>query len=359
MRYGEPGALWILLAAALLLGGHLARFAWRKRRMASVGDAWLIGRLAASSSVPRQVAKVLLLVLAVALLALAAARPQEGGTAVKTRQAGIDVVFAVDISKSMLARDVAPSRLQAARLLIEALLEQMQQDRVALVPFSGIAFAQCPLTRDLSAIRVYLRGMKSDSIPVGGTAVGRAIMQSVQLLAGRREDEGGEPAAANRRAKERAIILITDGEDHDSEPVKAAEAAAAEGIRIYTVGMGSVAGDPIPIYHEDGTLQGYQKDRTGKFVYTRLDEEGLRAVAERTDGLYLPWDSAGGTVTTLSRALGDLQRTELESAVRRHYDERFQYALAPALLLLFLELLLGDRVVTPGRARRRRRGVDA
>jgi len=298
-----------------------------------MGDPDLIARLATSASRKRQAIRRALLVSGLALLAIAAARPQMGGTTVKTRQAGIDVVFALDISKSMLAKDVAPSRLQASRLLLEGLMERMGPNRVALVPFAGVAFAQCPLTRDLSAIGVYLRSLDPESIPVGGTAMGRALSVATDLLTGQ---EG------QKRAKTKVVVLITDGEDHDSDPKAAAQAAAQAGVKVYTVGMGSLAGEPIPLYHQDGSLQGYVKNRAGQFVYSRLDEATLRTMAETTDGLYLPYQG-DATLRTLSTALQALERTELESSLRRQYDERFQFALGPALLLLLLEAWLGDR----------------
>ena len=333
MRYGAPDAFWLLIAVAAL--GGLAAWALlrRPRHLDRLGDPDLVERIADSYSQTRTAIRRGLLVTGLALLCLAAARPQMGGTSVKTKTSGIDVVFALDISKSMLARDVVPSRLQASRRLLEGLMQRMETDRVALVPFAGVAFAQCPLTRDLAAIRVYLRALDPDSIPVGGTAVGRALTVAVELLSG----EG-------KRAQERVVILIliTDGEDHDSDPAAAAAAAAAAGVKVFTVGMGSLAGEPIPLYHEDGSLQGYIKDRAGKFVYSRLDEEGLRAMAEATGGLYLPYQGQA-TLQSLSGALRNLQQTELESSVRRQYDERFQYALGPALLLLALEAWLGNR----------------
>ena len=331
MTYGAPDAFWLLVGVAVLGIAATVAVARRRRHLARVGDPDLIERITQSHSPARVAVRRGLLVTGLALLSLAAARPQMGGTSVHTRTSGIDVVFALDISKSMLAKDMLPSRLQAARLLIEGLMARMGTDRVGLVPFAGVAFAQCPLTRDLSAISVYLRALDPDSIPVGGTAIGRALTVAVELLSG----EG-------KHAKERVVVLITDGEDHDSDPAAAAAVAAEAGIKVYTVGMGSVAGEPIPLYHADGSLQGYVKDRAGQFVYSRLDETALRATAEKTGGIYFPYQG-DATLTALSGALKELQDTELESSVRRQYDERFQYALGPALLLLALEAWLGER----------------
>ncbi len=352
MRWGSPEASWWLVALGLLLVAYAVRLAWRSRRLASLGARQLVARLTATASLPRQVLRALLLLAGLGLLVVGLARPQLGGTAVNTRTAGIDVVFALDLSRSMEAKDLAPSRLGAARFLLESLLEKMGENRVALVPFAGIAYTQCPLTRDLSAIRVYLGDLRTDTIDRPGTAIGRALVEAVRLLGWRTKGEEEEPeTAAGRRAQERVVVLITDGEDHESDPKEAAALAAKEGIRVFAVGMGSLSGEPIPQYHPDGSLMGYLKDRDGKFVVTQLDDETLRAVAEETRGLFLPYEPGGTTLDALARALAELEKTELESSVRRQYDERFQYALAPALLLLLLEAVMGDRV----RRRRRRR----
>ncbi len=353
MRLHSPDNLWGLLAIIPLALGYLLHWRRRAQLLARMGNSELVGQMCATSSVPAQVARAVLVVLGITALILATARPQLGSAEVRSERRGIDLVVALDISRSMLAQDVRPNRLQAARLAVEAALPGLAGSRVGLVPFAGVAFPQCPLTADHSAIRVYLRGLDPAKIPVGGTAVGRAIAEASELLTGRRKlaeaARLGRTIKPLRRARTQAILLITDGEDHQSDPLKAAEAAAADGIRIFTVGLGTVTGEPLPQYHPDGSLQGYAKDRNGKVIYSRLDETALKAIAERTGGAYLPATGSRPLPARLNEVLGGLARETLGEGVRRHMDERYAALLLPALLLLALEMLLGDR-------RRRRNG---
>ena len=347
MRLHSPDSLWSLVAVAVVAAGYLVHWRRRARLLERIGDPVLVRQMCASSSLPAQVGRAVLVLLGLTALVLALARPQLGSAEVRSERRGIDLVVALDISRSMLAQDVRPSRLQAARLAVEAALPELAGSRIGLVPFAGVAFPQCPLTADQSAIRVYLRGLDPSKIPVGGTAIGRAIAEATELLTGRRTlaeaARLGRDVRPLRRARTQAILLITDGEDHQSDPTAAADAAAADGIRIYTVGLGTVAGEPLPEYHPDGTLQGYAKDRSGKVIYSRLDESTLRAIAERTGGEYLPAAGARPLPARLTDALRGLEKETLGEGVRRHMDERYAALLVPALLLLALELLLGDR----------------
>ncbi|MBM4319720.1 MAG: VWA domain-containing protein [Deltaproteobacteria bacterium] len=352
MRWNAPEAFWLLLVVALLAAGFLWRWQRRRTAMLRLGDEKLVLQMAASTSLPAQVGRAVLLLLALVGLVLALARPQLGGTEVRRERQGIDLVLALDISRSMLAQDLRPNRLQAARLVIESLLPRLSGSQIGLVAFSGVAFAQSPLTMDHSAIRVYLQGLDPELIPVGGTALGRAIAESIELLTGKRKmDEAarrGREVRPLHRARTQAILLLTDGEDHSSDPLAAAQEAAKEGIRLYTVGLGTASGEPLPIYHPDGSLQGYRKDREGKVIYSRLDEKTLSEVAQATGGAYLPFAGTAPLSMRLFQVLDSLEKEALGKDVRRHMDERYAYPLVPALLLLGLELLIGDR-------RRRRR----
>ncbi len=347
MRWHAPEAFFFLVALALLLLGHLWRWWSRARRMREVGDPGLMGAMAASSSLPAQVGKVALVISALVCIVLAVARPQLGGAEIRSEKRGIDLVLALDVSRSMAAQDVRPSRLKAARLAIEAALPKLAGSRLGLVPFSGVAFPQCPLTSDQAALRVYLQDLEPGQLPVGGTAVGRALAEASELLTGRRKlaeaARMGLQLEPLRRARTQAILLVTDGEDHQSDPLAAAEEAAKDGIRIFTVGMGTVSGEPLPLYNEDGSLQGYQRDREGKVVYSRLDEATLRQIAEKSGGAYLPFEGGRPFAERLADLIGSLEQESLGEGVRRHMDERYAYPLALALLLLALELLLGDR----------------
>lgn len=347
MRWNAPEAFWLLLVVAGLAAGFLWRWHRRRTLMRRLGDEVLVRRMAETTSFPAQVGRAVLLLLALVGLVVALARPQLGGAEVRSERRGIDLVIALDISRSMLAQDIRPSRLQAARLVLESLLPRLSGSQVGLVAFAGVAFPQSPLTQDHSAIRVYLQGLDPDLIPVGGTAIGRAIAESTELLTGKRKlaeaARQGRELKPLRRARTQAILLLTDGEDQQSDPLLAAEEAAREGIHIYTVGLGTASGEPLPIYNPDGSLQGYRKDRNGKVIYSHLDEKTLTEVAQKANGLYLPYHGDQPLKDRLLRVLDSLEKEALGSGVRRHMDERYAYPLVPALLLLGLELLIGDR----------------
>lgn len=348
MRFGVDGlwwALWILpLAAAGLWVYASVR---HKALVAQLGRHPLVQRLLANFNPEARLLKQLLVGLALCLMVFAALRPQFGVQPQTIRRSGMDIAVAFDISKSMLARDVAPSRLVAARSQLLQLIERLTGDRVALVPFAGVAFTQSPLTHDDSAIRLYMNALDPQQMPVGGTHLAMAIRESLRLLTSV-DDKGGE---AGRRS--RVILLITDGEDVARDQGDAAKAAAKEaaeaGVKIFAVAVGTKLGEPIPILAQDGTHAGYQKDSSGKPIYSQLNIDLL----EQLTGLADPeavgdlrvfhYDGSAPVVDPLVRALGGLQRAVLESNLRQNYAEKFQYLLAPALILLIGELWIRER----------------
>jgi Ca-activated chloride channel family protein len=345
LTWGNGAFRWVLLVIPALIGLYGGYWWWKGKVAASLGRprllAWRSGR--------KQVLRFALLMASLALLILAVARPQWGERQRKVTREGIDLVLALDISKSMLAADVNPSRLRAAKDELIRALEQLRGDRVGLVVFTGVSFAQSPLTGDYGAIRFYLRKLDPEDMPVGGTASGRALLDSVELLTGERLGRAGEGQTAPthekafKRARTQVIVLVTDGEDHQGDPVSAARVAAERGIRVYTVGFGSDKGEPIPVYDKEGRLQGYQKDRRGNTVYTRLNEEPLRQIAELTGGQYFHYEGQGSMANAITSTLNTLEKEELEALLRVEYEERFPLFLYPGLLLLLLATLLGDR----------------
>lgn len=346
MRWGAEALWWLaftpVLAVALFAFGHVAR----KQIIERAGDNRLVQRLIETVSMERRLFKQLLVVLGLGALALAAMRPQYGRRPEPLRQTGIDVAIAFDISKSMLARDVQPSRIEAARLELEALLDTLSGHRMALVPFAGVAFTQSPLTADKSALRLYLDSLDPKQMPVGGTNLAMAIEQGVNLLTGS-EDRG------DKASRSRVLLLITDGEDVASAKGEAAKAAAKKaaeaGVLIYAVAVGTRLGEPIPILNDDGTHAGYQKDSAGKPIYSKLNTELLDALADLADPedvdaiRVFHYDGTASMAGPLAESLGALQQSTLESSRRDRYGEKFQYALLPAILLLLLDLLLGER----------------
>lgn len=352
MHFGRPDNLYFLLLLApmaLAFGWFLW---WKRDVRRRIGHAHLIQAMSGEHSPARQLLRGLLVMLAFALLCVAAAQPQWGQDNRPIKRFGVDVVFALDLSKSMLAQDVAPSRLEAAKSEISNTLKQLEGDRSGLVIFTAVSFAQSPLTSDYGAIRFYLDKLHPAQMPVGGTSLGQAMREGKKLLLGEEESRaeasgGGENKAGAghsiKRAKNQLIVLISDGEDHESAPLEVARAVRDEGIHVVTVGFGSPEGSKIPVLDEQGNLTGYQRDRKGELIETRLDEQTLKQIAQITGGTYLHYAGKNSIVNGVTDYINQLEKSELESMLREHYKDRFMYFLTPALLLLLLAVFLGER----------------
>ena len=334
MRFANPHALWLLFAVPAAVLGYGLAFAARRRRLARLGDEPLVARMAAAVSMPRKLARAALVVLALGLVALALARPQAGGRARLTKDRGIDLVVAFDFSRSMLAKDVYPSRLERAKRELDQLLDGLAGDRVGVVAFAGETLSYPPTT-DYAAVKLFWRDLGPWDMPVGGTAIGRAITAALQELVNLRAKGGA--------TRGQAILLLTDGEDTDSEPLEAADQASKLGVKIYTVGVGSRSGELIPEYDEQGKVTGYVKDPDGKYVTSRLGEDTLAEIARRTGGDFFHADAKRFGVEEAAHALAGLKRTENEARLVREYDEVFEALLAPAFLLLVLEACMSER----------------
>lgn len=333
MRFANPQMLWLLLALPVLVVGLSLRYGWRRRRLSGLGHQPQVRRLAASVSAGRRLAKSILLVLGLALVIGSLARPQAGERSTMAPSVGIDIIVALDFSKSMLAQDAYPSRIERAKAELERLLDRAGGDRVGLVAFAGETMSY-PLTTDYAAAKLFWREMSPLDMPVGGTALGKAIVASNRLLTAVRGK--GPP-------RSQVILLLTDGEDHDSDPVAAAKESARHGIRIYSVGIGSRSGEPIPLLNEDGSVAGYMSKPSGGFVTTRLDAKTLKQLASITGGRYIAMEPKRFGVEPILAALSKLKRTESKSRLIRHYDEAYLWFLLPGFLLLLLETCLSDR----------------
>jgi Ca-activated chloride channel family protein len=326
--------LWLLLVLPIVVLGTVVAFTRRRRLLERLGGSVLRERMAASVSLPRKVARAVLLILALALLLLAVGRPQAGGRAKLERQRGLDLVVALDFSKSMLARDMYPSRLERAKRELERLLDRLGGDRVGLVAFAGVTMSYPPTT-DYAAVKLFWRDLNPGDIPVGGTAIGPALKVAMnQLVALRRA--GGE-------ARSQVILLLTDGEDNESEPQAMADEAAQLGIKIFAVGIGSRSGELVPEVSEDGQIKGYVKDSAGQYVTSRLAEEMLAKLATTTNGEYLRADAKRFGVEAVEAALAGLKRTENEARLVKQYDDVFEILVLPAFLLLVAEACFDER----------------
>ena len=328
-HFAEPLWLWLAcLGPVALVALQRYSAAMRRRQLARVAAPEFVAELTRSHSPARRVFKEGLLAVAVCGLGLALARPQWGeAQRQETQLRGEDIVFAVDCSRSMLAADVTPNRLQRAKLAILDFINRRGAGRVGLVAFAGQAFLQCPLTPDHDAFRDALTAMDERTIPVAGTDIGRALDESFRAL--------------DKQAKRKVIVLLTDGEDLEKGGVKKAAALATNGVVVFTVGVGTPAGAEIQMLNEQGqpTLV---RDSKGEVVRSRLDEATLRAVATATKGAYNPLGSLGEGLARVRTALETRTDTDGTGGTKRGVD-RFHWAVAAVLLLVVVESLVGTR----------------
>ena len=329
MNFAQPHWLFVGLFTCIGLA-FLFRYMQKRRQVTLEKFAahQLIGRLTRNISGNRRRYKNILLLLAVFMCFAAFARPQYGFKWVEVKRKGIDLLFALDTSKSMLTEDIKPYRLKRAHLAILDFVRQLEGDRVGLMPFAGSSYLMCPLTLDYDAFEQSLSAISTSIIPRGGTNIATVIDQAVKTL--------------NNAANHKILIILTDGENLEGDAIKAAEEAAKIGLTIYTVGVGTSEGELIPVAEKGG--KGFVKDQDGNFVTSKLDETTLSAIADKSGGLYVPLGLSGeGLETIYQQKLALIPKEEL--AERRHKVplERFEWPLAAALFFLVLEILVGER----------------
>ena len=337
MRFVSPHALWLLLSVPAAVIAYGIYFGVRRRRLARLGDEALVARMTAGVSMGRKLLRAALMVTALGLTAVALARPQVPGNSVPAKQHKLDLVIALDFSRSMLATDVYPSRLERSKRELGELLGTLPNDRVGVVAFAGETLSYPPTT-DYAAIKLFWLDLHPWDMPVGGTAIGRAIRASLDQLVSLRSK-----ASAADATRSQAILLLTDGEDNDSEPLDAADEASKLGVKIFTVGVGSRSGELIPEYDQQGKVTGYVKDQDGKYVTSRLGEQTLVEIARRTGGEVFYADSKRFGVDEVARALSSLKRTENDGRPVPQYEEAFQWLVLTVLLALCAEIAISDR----------------
>ena len=329
MRFENPHFLWLLL----VIPPALALFFWwgervKRKLLTQFVEARLLASLTAGIAPTRRKWRCALAIVAVALLIVAIARPQRGFDLEEVQQNGLDIVVAVDTSKSMLATDIAPSRLQRAKLAALELMQSAKADRLGLVAFAGDAFLECPLTIDDTAFLQSVQALDVNSIPQGGTALASAINTALGTF--------------KENGNHRALVILTDGEDNDEGALEAAQNAAKNGLKIFTIGIGSAEGTLVQIPDgSDGS--DYIRDEKGQVVKTKLNEALLQQIATAAGGFYLPLRGANTMDTLYERGLAPLPKSESKEKLVRRYHEQFQWPLATALVLLMVEILLPER----------------
>ena len=333
MEWLNPQYFWAL-AFIPVVAGLFVLAAWQRHRLASrFGSLAAIARLSATLSPRRRRWKAALRTLGVALIVLALIGPRFGTRIKEVTREGIDLVIALDVSASMLAEDVAPNRLERARNEIKNLIGDMDGDRIALVTFAGDAFIQCPLTTDYGALRLFLDVADPSLIPTPGTDFGAALEMALQAF----KAPTGQPDGEGRT---RAVLFVSDGENHIADLESILDSAREEGVVIYSAGVGETEGAPIPEYR-NGRRVDYKKDRTGAVVTTRLEENVLQDLAR--DGSYFRVARTSSSLPRITAALDQLDQTQFGSEEFEEYEERYQWPLALGFLLLIVEWLIPDR----------------
>lgn len=325
-RFGEPLYLYLLLVLPFLVAFYLYSNYRRRKKLRQYGDPVLMAHLMPAVSKNRPDVKFWLMWSALAMIIFMLARPQFGSKMETVKRQGVETVVALDISNSMLAQDVTPSRLEKSKKLISRLVETFNNDKVAMIVFAGEAFAQLPITSDYISAKMFLESISPSLIATQGTDIRGAIDLAMKSFT---PNEGVG----------RAIVLITDGENHEGGAVEAAKAAAEKGVRVFVLGVGSPDGSPIPV---EGTNE-FRRDKDGNVVVTRLNEEMCREIAQAGNGMYVRVDNTNNAEKALNAEINKLAKADVETQVFTEFDEQFQVLAWLALLLLAAELMILNR----------------
>jgi Ca-activated chloride channel family protein len=327
-RFANPEYLYALIIIPIFIGLHLFLSIQKKRRLALLGNADLVRQLMPMVSEKRSQAKFYLLLFALLVSILLIARPQFGSKLENVKRKGVEVMVVLDVSNSMLAQDVEPSRLEKAKMIVSKLIDDMSQDKVGLIVFAGDAYTQIPITSDYISAKMFMPSIKPSLIPMQGTAIGTAIDMAIHSF-----------GPSNKAKVGRSIIIITDGENHEDDAVEAAKEAAKQGINISVIGMGGPQGAPIPI---EGTMS-FKKDKDGTIVMSKLDEAMCQELAKIGKGVYVRADNSNNAQKTIQKQIDSMAKADVETKMYSEYTEQFQFLAGFVLILLVVELFLLER----------------
>ncbi len=328
-RFENPEILYLLIIIPVIILVFIINQTIRKSSLKKFGDPELLSNLNPETSAYKGYIKLFLILLAVTCVILGIANPQIGTKISEAKREGVDVIIALDISNSMRAEDIKPNRLERAKQMINKLIDKLENDRIGLVVFAGDAFVQLPMTTDYSAAKLFLSFTEPELIPAQGTAIGRAIELAIEQF---KEND-------NRR---KALMIISDGENHEDDAVSEATRAAEKNFIVYTIGMGSTTGAPVPIYN-NGSLTGYMKDKDGNIVITKFDPTMLQQIAAAGKGKFFPAADSEPELNKIVAEVAGLDKKEFETKLFVDYEDRYQYLFGLAFLFLFLELFFSER----------------
>ncbi|MCC8173391.1 MAG: VWA domain-containing protein [Odoribacter sp.] len=326
-RFAHPEILYTLLILPLLCVFYILMRNKKKKAIAEFGNPEVLAPLMPLLSFKRGTWKFVMVMIALLFVILGAAGPQFGSKLQQVKKQGIELMIVLDVSNSMLAEDIKPNRLEKAKLAISRMIEKLSDDKVGLIVFAGDAFVQLPITTDYSSARLFLSTISTDIVPIQGTAIGAAINLAVRSFTPETETS-------------KAIIIITDGENHQDDAVAAAKAARANGIYVHTVGMGLEQGAPIPIKGRPGQ---FMTDGNREVVVSKLDEQTLKEIAKAGEGLYVRASNSDVGLNTLLNEINELEKSVLEERIYSDYAEKYQYFLLLSLLFIIAEFIILGR----------------
>ncbi len=329
IRFADIYLLYLLWLVPVIIGFYLFAFKRKNRALSVFGKLEMMKKLIENTSRKSQYWKAGILIFAFMLMVLALARPQLGTRFEEVKREGQDIIVVMDVSKSMLTEDITPNRLEKAKYEVRGIIERLQGDRIGLVIFAGESFVQCPLTLDYDAALMFLDIINVNLIPVPGTKIDKALTTAIG-------------AFNEKERKHKVIILITDGEDHSGNALKVAEEATKEGIKVFTVGIGTPSGKPIPDINE-GRVTGFKKDNEGNVIVSKLDEITLEKISLETDGKYYAASEKQGELDKIYDVISGMDKKEVGSMQFTQFEDRFQYILGFVCLLIIIEPFISDR----------------
>jgi len=328
-RFEHADFLWALTLIPVIAVVFVWMMVWKKRALQRFGDWAIIKRLLPGLSDGRVIFKFILFLIGYLFLIIGISNPQIGSKLIEGERKGIDIMIALDVSNSMLAEDIKPNRLEMSKQAISKLIDNLGTDRIGIIIFAGNAYVQLPITTDYAAAKMFLSTISTRVVPTQGTAIGQAIGLAVKSF----DDE----------THSRAIIIITDGENHEDDALGAAKDASEKEIKVYTIGMGLPEGAPIPELNQYQRMVGYKKDNQGSTIVTKLDESMLQQIASAGKGVYVRANNTQAGVKTVYDEINKLEKTEFESRMFSDYEDRFQYFIALSLFFFLIELLIFER----------------
>lgn len=326
-RFAHPGLLYLLIVIPLLIVFFVMMARKKKKAIAEFGNPELLEPLMPLLSFRRGAWKFVMLMLALVFVIIGVAGPQFGSKLQQVKKKGVELMIALDVSNSMMAQDIKPSRLEKAKMAIARMVEKLSNDKVGLIVFAGDAYVQLPITTDYSSAKLFLSNISTDVVPIQGTAIGSAIDLAAKSFTPETETS-------------KAIIVITDGENHQDDAVAAAKRAREKGVTVHTIGMGLEQGAPIP---EKGHPGQFMKDGSGNIVVSKLDEKTLKEIAKSGEGLYVRASNTEVGLTQLLDEVNRMEKTLLEERIYTDYAEKYQYFLLVGLFFIFVEFMILGR----------------